>query len=88
MSDFELEASGSEFDSDDNSDAEVNKIKPKDFSQIKSYIRIVFQLQAAFERGDLKPGLNVEFSGNRIKVNDVVSREASVCVFVLPKLDH
>lgn len=85
MSDFKLEASGSEFESDDNSDAEVNKKKPKDFSQIKSYIRTVFQLQAAFERGDLKPGLNVEFSGNRIKVNDVVSREALVCVWVLSK---
>lgn len=88
MSDFELEASGSEFESDDNSDAEVNKKKPKDFSQIKSYIRTVFQLQAAFERGDLKPGLNVEFSGNRIKVNDVVSREALVCVWVLSKFDY
>ncbi|EDW59025.1 probable rRNA-processing protein EBP2 homolog [Drosophila virilis] len=50
MSDFELQDSGSEYDSDDNSDAE---------------------LQAAFERGELKPGLNVEFSGQRDKVNDI-----------------
>ncbi|XP_062127191.1 probable rRNA-processing protein EBP2 homolog [Drosophila sulfurigaster albostrigata] len=50
MSDFELQDSGSEFDSDDNSDAE---------------------LQAAFERGELKPGLNVEFGGQRVKINDI-----------------
>ncbi|XP_037732310.1 probable rRNA-processing protein EBP2 homolog [Drosophila subpulchrella] len=29
------------------------------------------ELQAAFERGDLKPGLNVEFNGQRDRVNDV-----------------
>ncbi|EDV52977.1 probable rRNA-processing protein EBP2 homolog isoform X2 [Drosophila erecta] len=29
------------------------------------------ELQAAFERGDLKPGLNLEFNGQRDKVNDV-----------------
>ncbi|KAH8383711.1 hypothetical protein KR009_010178 [Drosophila setifemur] len=29
------------------------------------------ELQAAFERGDLKPGLNVEFNGQRERVNDV-----------------
>ncbi|XP_022216040.1 probable rRNA-processing protein EBP2 homolog [Drosophila obscura] len=50
MSDFEMEESGSEYDSDDNSDAE---------------------LQAAFERGELKPGLNVEFNGKRDRVNDI-----------------
>ncbi|KAH8247455.1 hypothetical protein KR038_004546 [Drosophila bunnanda] len=51
MSDFEMEDSGSGYDSGDNSDAE---------------------LQAAFERGDLKPGLNVEFNGKqRDRVNDV-----------------
>ncbi|EDW39185.1 GL13543 [Drosophila persimilis] len=50
MSDFEMEESGSEYDSDDNSDAE---------------------LQAAFERGELKPGLNVEFNGTRGRVNDI-----------------
>lgn len=34
---------------------------------------LFLQLQAAFERGDLKPGLNVEFNGQTDKVNDVVS---------------
>lgn len=44
---------------------------------------IVLQLQAAFERGDLKPGLNIEYSGDRIKVNDVVSRKPyGVCLVV------
>ncbi|EDW82990.1 uncharacterized protein Dwil_GK22617 [Drosophila willistoni] len=62
MTDFEMEESGSEYESEDNSDAE---------------------LQAAFERGDLKPGLNVEYYGERQKVNDIAKLLAKTKEFRL-----
>jgi len=70
MQEFLAEETDSEYYSE-NSDEEVSIVL--DQINIKFLITF-FQLQDAFARGILKPGLNIEYESKKVKVNDVVSK--------------
>lgn len=84
MNAFEEESVSGESFAEEDSDTEVNKTrKIVNFLTVHILTTFAFvvylfdvQLQEAFARGDLKPGLNVEVgaNGERKAVNNVVSR--------------
>lgn len=84
MTEFEVESMSEGSEPEDDSDLEVNLMYfDKIYGNLKcrilwpcvdiAYLHH-FQLQEAFARGDLKPGLNIEVgNGPRKAVNNIVS---------------
>lgn len=76
MIDFDMQDTDSEYYSEDESETEVIIAHNYFFyinENCNAHFNLYSQLQEAFARGDLKPGLNVEYQKPKEKVNNIVS---------------